>query len=332
MTNYFNSASLEVFLDACSTKDLRPLVRRHIPTMLNSPKPQQVLALVAKLCTAESKDTHDLDFPEADTSMATEEDNQVWDTTPNFLFFLIVAQDGEGVMCLIKGQLSVPNPQSLEEMDQAVHTLATEWTYREDNKGVGYVAKEPGAQLIKNMTHIKKSNREMADEIKELLLWKADVNSSLRRLRTSAVTGQKIRSRFIENFKAHQVKDRKNIRTIREGDDAAHLGSGAEDAQMYYDGIRTDGHIYAELYGIPINEVSEYFGRFQSPFNTIKQNTKLTQFNRSTTFHENSRQSWHLGSQRSSQFRIQITFPKTPRFVANIQIANRESSDPSVTR
>lgn len=308
---------------------------------LESPKAQQVLALVAKLCTAESKDTHDLDFPEADTSMATE-DNQVWDTTPpnmNFLFFLIVAQDGEGVMCLIKGQLSVPNPQSLEEMDHAVHTLAAEWTHREDNKGVGYVANEPGAHLIKKMTHIKKSNREMADEIKELLLWKADVNSSLadvnsslRRLRTSAVTGQKIRSRFIENFKAHQVKDRKNIRTIREGDNAAHLGSGAEDAQMYYDGIRTDGHIYAELYGIPLNEVSEYFGRFRLPFNTIKQNTKLTQFNRSTTFHETSRQSWHLSSQRSSQFRIQITFPKTPRFVANIQIANRESSDPSVTR
>lgn len=73
------------------------------------------------------------------------------------------------------------------------------------------------------------------------------------------MTGQKIRSRFAENFKSHQIKDRRNIRTIRERDDAAHLGSAAEGAQMYYDGIRKDGHIYAELYGISINEISEYF-------------------------------------------------------------------------
>lgn len=76
MTHTFN-ASLEVFLDACSTKELRPLVKRHIPSMLNAPKSHQVLALVTKICTAESKDT-EVDSPMADTS----EDDQVWDTTP----------------------------------------------------------------------------------------------------------------------------------------------------------------------------------------------------------------------------------------------------------
>lgn len=84
-------------------------------------------------------------------------------------------------MCLIKGQLPVPNPESLKEMHQAVHTL-------ENNEGDEYVANEPGAHLIKDMAHIK-SDCEMADHIKGLLLWKADVNSSLRRLQTSAVTG-----------------------------------------------------------------------------------------------------------------------------------------------
>lgn len=73
-------------------------------------------------------------------------------------------------MCLIKRQLLVPNPESLEEMDQAVHTLAAEWTHREDNKEVGYVANDPGAQFIRDMTHIKKSNREMADDIKEFVI------------------------------------------------------------------------------------------------------------------------------------------------------------------
>lgn len=94
-----------------------------------------------------------------------------------------MAQDGEGILCLIKGQLLVPNTQSLKDMDEAVHTLADEWTHREDNEGVGYVAKEPGAQILKEMAHIKKSNRGMIEDLKELLLWKADVSSSLRCLK-----------------------------------------------------------------------------------------------------------------------------------------------------
>lgn len=36
----------------------------------------------------------------------------------NFLVFLIVAQDGEGNLCLIKGQLLVPNTQSLKDMEE----------------------------------------------------------------------------------------------------------------------------------------------------------------------------------------------------------------------
>lgn len=75
MTNHFNSASLD------SIKALRPLVKRHIPTMLTSPKAHQVLALVTKIGTVKSKDTHDFDFPMVGTSVAIE-DNQVWDTTP----------------------------------------------------------------------------------------------------------------------------------------------------------------------------------------------------------------------------------------------------------
>lgn len=242
----------------------------------------------------------------------------------NFLVFLIVAQDQDGILCLIKGELLVPDPQSLKDMDEAVHTLADEWTHRKNNEGVGYVANELSAQIMKDIAHLKKSKQE--------LLWKAYVNSSLRRLQTSSVTGQKIRSRFIEKFKTYSMKDSRNFQIIRDGDDAAHLGSGAEDAQMYFDGIRKDGHVYAELYGIPINEVSEYFGKFQLPFDTNKQNTELIQFNRSTAFHEIGRQSWLLSSQRSSQSRIYITFPKTTKFVANVQIANRKSSNPSITR
>lgn len=141
---------------------------------------------------------------------------------------------------------------------------------------------------MKEISHIKKSNCQMADDIKELLLWKADVNSSLRRLQASAVTGRKIRSRFIENFKTHQIQDRRNVRTIEKETRPLISGSGAEDAQIYYDGIRTDWQIYAELYGIPIGEVSEYFSRFQLPFITNKQNAKLAQFNRSTNLHETS--------------------------------------------
>ena len=176
----------------------------------------------------------------------------------NFLVFLIVAQDQDGILCLIKRELLVPDPQSLKDIDNGVHTHADEWTHRKDNEGVGYVANEPGTQIIKDMAHLKKSNRGMTEDIKEFLLWKADVNSSLRRLQTSSLTGQKIRSRFIENFKTYKMKDSRNFQIIRDGDDAAHLGSGAEDAQMYLDGIREDGHIYVELYGIPINEISEY--------------------------------------------------------------------------
>lgn len=55
---------------------------------------------------------------------------------------------------------------------------------------------------------------------------------------------------------------------------------------MYLDGVRKDGHIYAELYGIPINEISGYFGKSQFPFGTNKQSKELTQFNRSTAIHE----------------------------------------------
>lgn len=48
--------------------------------MLNSPKSHQVLALVTKICTAESKDTYEFDSAMADTNVATEY-HQVWDTT-----------------------------------------------------------------------------------------------------------------------------------------------------------------------------------------------------------------------------------------------------------
>lgn len=110
--------------------------------------------------------------------------------------------------------------------------LCTPWLMigptEEDNEGVGYVAKEPGAQIIKDITHIKKSNRGMTEERKYLLLWiggrQIFPETSIE---TSLVTGQKIRSRFIESFKPHQMKGSKNFHVIREGDDAAHLGSGA---------------------------------------------------------------------------------------------------------
>lgn len=41
--------------------------------MLKSPKAQQVLTQIVKLCTTESKDTHNLNFPVANTSIATKD-------------------------------------------------------------------------------------------------------------------------------------------------------------------------------------------------------------------------------------------------------------------
>lgn len=52
--------------------------------------------------------------------------------------------------------------------------------HREDNEGVGYVANESGAQIIRDMAHLKKSNCTMNENIMELLSWKADVDSSLK--------------------------------------------------------------------------------------------------------------------------------------------------------
>lgn len=40
--------------------------------------------------------------------------------------------------------------------------------HREENEGVGYVANESGAQIIRDMAHLKKSNRTMTENIKEL--------------------------------------------------------------------------------------------------------------------------------------------------------------------
>lgn len=81
-----------------------------------------------------------------------------------------MSKDRERILCLIKGQLLVSNPQLLKDIDEAVY-----------NEGVRYVANKPRAQIIENMAHIKmKSNSVMTEYNKELLLlWKADVNSSL---------------------------------------------------------------------------------------------------------------------------------------------------------
>lgn len=67
-------------------------------------------------------------------------------------------------------------------MNKAVHTVAAEWIYREDNKGVRYMSNNPRAQFIKYMIYIKKPNLEIADNMKELSLWKVDVTFSLKRL------------------------------------------------------------------------------------------------------------------------------------------------------
>lgn len=92
---------------------------------------------------------------------------------------------------------------------------------KEDSEGVGYVAKEPGSQIIKDIAHTKKSNGGMTEERKYLLLWIGGLQIFPETsIETSLVTGQKIRSRFIESFRADQMKD-------REEDDAAHLFSGA---------------------------------------------------------------------------------------------------------
>lgn len=155
------------------------------------------------------------------------------------------------------------------------------------------IANEPGAQLISEKAHMKELKKlAMAHNIEELLLWKAEVDSSHRRLKTSSVTGQRIRSKFIFNFKAHQLKDIRNLKTIKEGDGAAHLGRAAEDAQIYSDGIREDGHVYAQLYGIPIDEVSKYFRKLPLLPNSYNQNMQLTEFNRSLALHAVGGPSW----------------------------------------
>lgn len=59
----------------------------------------------------------------------------------NFLVSLIAAQDGEEILCPIKIN---SQPQSLKDMDEAMHTFADEWTHRKHNEGAGYVANEQG--------------------------------------------------------------------------------------------------------------------------------------------------------------------------------------------
>lgn len=41
--------------------------------------------------------------------------------------------------------------------------------------------------------------------------------------------------------------DSRNLKSIKEGDRAAYLGSATEDAQIYFDGIREDRHVYAQV-------------------------------------------------------------------------------------
>lgn len=101
----------------------------------------------------------------------------------------------------------------------------------------------------------------------------------------------------LKTSKEMLMKDSRNFKTIKEGDEAAHLGSAAADAQIYFDGIRKDGHVYAQLYGLPINGISEYFRKLQLLLDANNQNTELTQFNRSLAVHEVDRPSWLFGSQ-----------------------------------
>lgn len=73
-------------------------------------------------------------------------------------------------------------PTSVEEIGDAVHE---DWTQREDKDRVKLIANEPGAQLISEKAHMKELKKlAMAHNIEELLLWKAEVDSSHRRLKT----------------------------------------------------------------------------------------------------------------------------------------------------
>lgn len=58
--------------------------------MLNFPKAQQVLIFATKICIVKLKETNNLEFVIADTSMAFTNDNQIWNTTtpPNINFLI----------------------------------------------------------------------------------------------------------------------------------------------------------------------------------------------------------------------------------------------------
>lgn len=128
------------------------------------------------------------------------------------------------------------------------------------------------------------------------------------------------------------MKDIRNHKTIKEGDGAAHLRSAVEDAQIYFDGIREDGHVYAQLYGIPIDEVSQYFRKLLLLPNSNNQNMELTEFNRSLSLHAVGGPSWLPGSQWSSQSWLYFKFKKAPEHVDSVRFPSGDNKNVSVIR
>lgn len=106
-------------------------------------------------------------------------------------------------------------------------------------KELEYVTNESGALNIGEMAHQKKLELMVTQNIEGLLLWKAEVDCSLK-------ASKELSFKIFEIFKVHRLKVSGNFKTIQEGDGASHLGSAAEVSQIYFDGRIEDVQVYAQ--------------------------------------------------------------------------------------
>ena len=132
---------------------------------------------------------------------------------------------------------SLPTPPSLKEIAYPCYPIkrATERAVKE----LEYVTNESGALNIGEMAHQKKLELTVTQNIEGLLLWKAEVDCSLK-------ASKDLSFKIFETSKVHRLKVSGNFKTIQEGDGASHLGSAAEVAQIYFNGRIEDGQVYAQ--------------------------------------------------------------------------------------
>lgn len=129
MTQTFNAASLEVFLNACSTKDLRPLIKRHIPSMLNSPNSHQVPALVKRFAQR-SRKKRMKSIPRCQTPPWLPKTIRYGTQPPQHKLSLFSNRGPGWRRPFVSHQWATigSHPSIAQRHGQAVHTLADGWT------------------------------------------------------------------------------------------------------------------------------------------------------------------------------------------------------------